>query len=71
MKRGSKKVASPKMVDARTDKAFYAVSRDYAIDIGNINKIYDEGRRLQSEGARGHELEDGILAIVRKLHRVD
>ena len=27
MKRGSKKVASPKMVDARTDKAFYAVSR--------------------------------------------
>ena len=40
--------------------------------IGNINKIYNGERHvLQSEGARGPELESGILAIVRKLHRVD
>jgi hypothetical protein len=66
-----RKIPSPKMVDARTDRAFYAVSRGYSIDIHRIKEVYKEGKRLQAEGAEGEELQAGILAIVRKLHRGD
>ena len=65
-----KLTTAEKRMEKRTNAAYLLKCSGIPINIMDISKVFDEGRRLQLEGADDKALCDGILAFVQRLAKV-
>jgi hypothetical protein len=54
-------------MDKRTDLAFRTMCSGIPINIMDISKVFDEGRRIQQTTTDDDVLRAGVLMFVRKL----